>query len=226
MGSKNNNTDICPKNCSAGCWCIFIFAVIWALIILYSYHSFLGSFSGGGVPPPALGGTFPPGQCVVCDVGAGALSGPHCCQIKHVGSVAPPLATKQYAGLVVAPPPPLGLMASNKATVCDHTSGMPCSLIEKVIPHAPDVRANVPSDFFLPSFTSEQIICNDIQIADHCQRTGKYAYLRSPQQRFEDYPLEGVYGGKYCKAQCEPEFKPNGERHCRCVCTISPNPVK
>lgn len=87
------------------------------------------------------------------------------------------------------------------------------------------MRARIPDDFFLSTFTPEQVRCNDIQYANHCAYPGKYAFLRSPAQRFEDLALDGVYGGKYCRAQCEPRYDVDGSKYCVCVCTVAPAPT-
>lgn len=101
---------------------------------------------------------------------------------------------------------------------------MPCSKAEAA-PVAPIVsRISVPRDFFLATYKLDQVRCNDIQFANHCMYPGKFAFLRSPSHRFEDYGLDGVYGGKYCQAQCEPRLDASGNKCCVCVCTIAPDP--
>jgi len=111
------------------------------------------------------------------------------------------------------------------STPCD--PDMPCSKVEtvEIAPSSPTARTRIPADFYRHKYAPDQVRCNDIQFANHCQYPGKFAFLRSPAQRYEDFSLDGVYGGKYCQAQCEPRYEVDGDKHCVCVCTVAPNPI-
>lgn len=192
------------------------------------------------------------GPCRICDVSLGEqqIFGSQCCPIVQQQMVPaptvsaatiPPPTVRATPGPEI-PTPSISAFANTASlnsigtatstpniratalsSACD--PGTPCSKVETVQITPPAIRANVPTDFYKSSFIPEDVRCNDIQYANHCAYPGKYAFLRAPSQRYQDFGLDGVYGGRYCQAQCEPRYESDGDKHCVCICTVAPTPT-
>ena len=90
----------------------------------------------------------------------------------------------------------------------------------------------LPPDFYKQTFSADDVSCNDAEYANHCLYHGKYAFLRTVEDWYPGLPTGGVYGGKYCNAQCEPRANVpiantggnDANQLCVCVCTSKPHP--
>jgi len=135
-------------------------------------------------------------------------------------------ADENIVGIAATTAPAATISATSSSAASDACDpNMPCSKVETVRITPPVLRASVPAGFFSVRYTADQVRCNDIQFANHCMYPGKFAFLRSPSQRYQDFALDGVYGGRFCQAQCEPRFEVDGDKHCVCVCTVPPSPI-